>query len=487
MIMNPNKLLNHTCMWPLRHPGGQRELRKRVLRGMCLTTVIMLFACAHYPVNSRLENPEMVTDTQKVIRKSMKQSDDLLLLLAFSGGGTRAAALSYGILEALAAVEIPGSVPTSSPAETHSLLKEVDIITGVSGGSFTAAYYGLHGERIFEDYRKRFLTRKVRNDLLYRILFNPVNWFKMWGGKYGKSDLAADYYDQILFEGATLGDIFNRGGPFIHIQATDMVDGLYFGFTPKQFQLICSDMNSVPVARAVAASAAFPGPFGPIVLHNYAGSCGGKIPAWVEQAIEERDTSSRRFQTAMHLKTFTDSEKKPYIYLLDGGISDNLGIRGPTELIAARGGPLGFIEEVGFQKPKRIAIIIVNAATRVKYEWSQLGVLPGLGDIIGATSSTMVDSYNYETLWLLRHFADEWMRESIAEGESPPEVYIMVVGFNLLSNAEERKSFNEISTDLQLPEKDVDRLREVAVRLLYASKDFQILVKKLGGSIPKNQ
>jgi NTE family protein len=208
-------------------------------------------------------------------------------------------------------------------------------------------------------------------------------------------------------------------------------------------------------------------------------------PEWAERALKERDTTSRRFHTAMQLRAYSDSEKKPYIYLLDGGIADNLGIRGPTEVIATRGGPKKFLGDMGVAKPQNVAFIIVNAATRTKYEWNRLGNLPGLRDIIGATSSTMVNSYNFDTLSLLRFYADEWRRESKASGgEPPPEVSVIEVGFNLLSDDEEQESFNEIPTDLQLSEKDVDRLREVASRLLYGSGDFQKFVKDLGGHIP---
>jgi NTE family protein len=79
---------------------------------------------------------------------------DVFLLLAFSGGGTRAAALSYGVLRELRDTRV-----VVRGQETR-LLDEVDVITSVSGGSFTSAYYGLFGDRIFEDYEQRFLRRK---------------------------------------------------------------------------------------------------------------------------------------------------------------------------------------------------------------------------------------------------------------------------------------------------------------------------------------
>ena len=88
------------------------------------------------------------------------RSSKLLVLVAFSGGGTRAAYFAYGVLQELAGTEVMtanGSLP---------LIKEIDIISSVSGGSFTSAYYGLYGDRIFEDYEEQFLRQDVQSDLL---------------------------------------------------------------------------------------------------------------------------------------------------------------------------------------------------------------------------------------------------------------------------------------------------------------------------------
>ena len=76
-------------------------------------------------------------------------------MLAFSGGGTRAAAFSYGVLEFLRRTEVVG--PKGNKVR---LLDQVDVITGVSGGSFTALAYGLYGDKLFADYEQRFLKRE---------------------------------------------------------------------------------------------------------------------------------------------------------------------------------------------------------------------------------------------------------------------------------------------------------------------------------------
>jgi len=84
------------------------------------------------------------------------------------------------------------------------LIDEVDIITGVSGGSFTALAYALHGERLFSEYEQRVPEARRPGHLIKRVL-NPFNCVEVTSAAApGRSELAAEYYDEILFEGATL-------------------------------------------------------------------------------------------------------------------------------------------------------------------------------------------------------------------------------------------------------------------------------------------
>src|SRR5262249_60696387 len=124
-----------------------------------------------------------------------------VIILAFSGGGMRAAAFSYGVLEVLRRIEI-----STRAGRKVRLLDEVDLITGISGGSFTALAYGLYGEKLFGEYEKRFLKRDVQGELLARTL-NPLNWPALLSTGWGRSELAANLYDEILFNGATFADL----------------------------------------------------------------------------------------------------------------------------------------------------------------------------------------------------------------------------------------------------------------------------------------
>jgi NTE family protein len=291
----------------------------------------------------------------------------------------------------------------------------------------------------------------------------------------------------MIFQGATLGDLANGKGPAIVILATDAIDGITFGFIPGQFALICSDFEKFPVARAVAASAAFPGPLSPIILKNYAGQCSHKDPPWIDEVLLKRDLNSRVYHHALMMKTYLDPATKPYIYLIDGGVSDNLGIRGIIDTIAARGGVRDSLKQEGLTKTRRVAFIIVDAQTKEKPRWRLYDEVPGFDAVLGVSSTIMINRYNFETIDLLRRYAGEWTYEDEAAVKMPIEIYVIHIAFDALPDKSERESFQDIPTALTLPTEQVDKLREVAGRLLYAQEPFKKLVQDLGGKLPEPQ
>jgi NTE family protein len=140
-------------------------------------------------------------------------------MLAFSGGGTRAAALAYGVMQELR------DTPVTIGGRPERLVDEIDLISSVSGGSFTAAYYGLHGDGMFDDFEQVFLRRDVQGVLLSG-LFNPLRWFS----SEGPTEMAVDYYEEQVFRGATFVDLKKQEGPLILINASDLGYGVRFSF-----------------------------------------------------------------------------------------------------------------------------------------------------------------------------------------------------------------------------------------------------------------
>jgi len=215
-----------------------------LLRLFLGTLVLWLGGCASYGVVENAPGP-LAKDRPSYSLRTFEEKwreDENALILAFSGGGTRAAALAYGVLKALRDTPVPGS-------GNKRLLDEIHSISSVSGGSFTAAYFGLYGDRIFEDYEEAFLRRDVQAALIHG-LWNPFSWFS----RTGRTEMAVKYYAKTVFHKATFADMLHADGPMIVINASDLGRGVRFSFVQDYFNLLCSDLSSFPVARAVTAS-----------------------------------------------------------------------------------------------------------------------------------------------------------------------------------------------------------------------------------------
>src|SRR6185312_7758030 len=125
--------------------------------------LLLLGGCASRPINPAIVQADATIGYRFEVRQARVESKDNLVILAFSGGGTRAAAFSYGVLEFLRRTEFVGP-----KGNRGRLLDEVDVITGVSGGSFTALAYGLYGEKLFTEYEQAFLKRDVQGEIVSR-------------------------------------------------------------------------------------------------------------------------------------------------------------------------------------------------------------------------------------------------------------------------------------------------------------------------------
>src|SRR5947199_1658920 len=181
--------------------------RSFVVSSSMLGLLLLLGGCATRPVNPPITQADANAGYTFQTRQKHFKSQENLVILAFSGGGTRAAAFSYGVLAFLRRTE--AIAPNGTKVR---LLDAVDVITGVSGGSFTALAYGLYGDKLFGDYEQRFLKRDVQGELIARAL-NPFYWGDLSSTAWGRSELAAQLYDEVLFNGASYGDLARDDGP----------------------------------------------------------------------------------------------------------------------------------------------------------------------------------------------------------------------------------------------------------------------------------
>jgi NTE family protein len=455
-----------------------------------------LAGCATRPINEPITHvdPKSGYRPYLIIPKLKNNDPHTLFILTFSGGGTRAAAFSYGVLEELRRTEITVN------GKPRRLIDEVDLIMGVSGGSFTALAYALYGDRLFSEYEERFLKRDVQGALVSRG-FNPFNWWRFIGGSAGRSELAAEYYDEILFEGATFGDLLTKSGPAAIATGTNLSTGSRFAFYQNDFDLICSDLNSVRLSRAAATSSAVPVVLSAVTFNNYGGTCGYQYPAWVAEVAKTEGRarpSARAFQRYLEMKTFQDSKDHPYLHLVDGGVSDNIGVRGVIETFEALGASAKFRGEVGFGVVQRIVLLVVNSQASPSTGWDGQESPPGMIGQLLQSTGVPIDHYSFETVETLKDRVEilKWRRELLvarlrlagatdAEAEARvPKVTLEVVdvAFESIRDPTERAYFQNLPTSFVLPPADIDRLRDVAGQILRESAEYKSLVRELGGA-----
>ncbi len=462
-----------------------------------LALLLVLGGCASRPVNPRLTQVEPNTGYTFQTRQKHFKSRENLVVLAFSGGGTRAAAFSYGVLEFLRRTEV--AAPNGTKAR---LLDAVDVITGVSGGSFTALAYGLYGDRLFADYEQRFLKRDVEGELLARAI-NPVHWGDLVSTGWGRSELAAQYYDEILFNGATFGDLDRGDGPFIIAAATDISTGSRVTFNQNVWNVMCSNLNEVRLSRAAAASSAVPVVLSPVTINNYGGTCNNSIPAWVTLFTKSADPprpAARAIRELQDLEPLADSAHRPYVHLVDGGVSDNLGMRGVLDALEF----LEALHDRGQPTPldhvRRIIVFVVNSLSSPPTHWDESESPPGTIDILLKATGVPIDHYSYEAVEQLKDIASRWrMLRQIRElagcstGKDSPvcaavrvpdaEVYAVDVSFAALPDKAEREYLNLQPTSFVLPAEAVDRLRAAAGTIILASPEFQRVLKDVGAKV----
>ena len=459
--------------------------------------IFALVACASFPQNPNLVQYDPAQGYRfDNLKPGHNNTDSLFVVLVFSGGGTRAASFSYGVLETLRDTEIEWK------GEKKRLLDEVDIISSVSGGSFTAAYFALFKDQIFEGaFERNFLKKDIQKALLSEVMA-PKNWFKLAGQSYGRSDLAAEYYHENIFGKSTFKKLIdNNTRPFLMLNATDMSKGSQFPFIQDQFDLICSNLSDLPVARAVAASSAFPGLLTPLTFENYAGKCGYQEPRWVGFGVNDRDIAPQRANRAEDRRSYymwqeLESERK-YLHLIDGGVADNIGLRSLIFALETSDPAYSIQRRINRKSIEKLVVIVVNAATAPKSERDLKPSVPSLVDVLTTAATVPMDKYSFDTVNRVGDIIKEYDQSAqirkrcnklllnaagigLAGGDLyEVDLYLSHIAFDFIADRKERLKFKNLPTNYSLPAATVDSLIKTGQELLRGDKEFRRLVQEL--------
>ena len=464
---------------------------------LAVSLIFALVSCASFPKNPDLTHYDPAQGYRfDNLKPGHNNTDSLFVIVAFSGGGTRAASFSYGVLEALRDTEIKWK------GEKKRLLDEVDIISSVSGGSFTAAYFVLYRDRIFEgSYERNFLKKDIQQTLFYELL-SPGNWFKLAGASYGRSDLAAEYYHSHIFGESTFRKLIDKSTrPFLMLNATDMTTGSQFPFIQDQFDLICSDLADLPVARAVAASSAFPGLLTPLTFKNYAGECQYHEPRWVGFGFNDRDIAPERANHAEDRRSYYMRQewesKRNFIHLIDGGVADNLGLRAILFAMETSDPAYSIQRRINQKSIEKLVIIVVNAATDPQSERDLKPSVPSLVDVLTTAATVPLDNYSFDTVNRVSSVVKEYdqsvqirkrcnqILQDVAgtnlKGGNlyAVDLYLTHVTFDYIDDPEKRFQFKNLPTTFFLSSETVDSLKDMGQELLRHDKEFKRLLQEL--------
>jgi NTE family protein len=434
---------------------------------------LSLMACGSAPTReSALE--KTIPVTAPVLAPGVEaNSDRLFVVVTFSGGGKRAAAFSYGVLEALRDIKV-----TTPDGEVHPLLDEIDLISAVSGGAFTAAYYAMHGHETFESFAPRFLEQDTEKALWHKVLA-PASWGRLANSLVSRSDLEVEYFDQKLFDGATVNDVITRS-PRVIITATDLVRAQPFTFNREQLNEVCVDPQSIPVARAVFASAATPIYFAPLVMRTYAGKCGYQPPDSISR-LQDGPEDAYRHDRAERLLSFLNSADHPYLHLADGAFADNLGARAILDEVALGENATDALRRNGFSRARRMLFIVVDARTGFDQRYAQVPEPLGIKQVMDAVVSATFNRYSIETMNLLRARVKKWENDvrttrcnvAVAIPDCDKfDVDLVELSFEQVKDPAEREYLDRIPTSFTLGSEEISRLRKAAHALIDESPEL---------------
>jgi NTE family protein len=455
-------------------------------RGRVIAFSALLVACAQIH-NDPINLPLASASAELYPENAGDSGAETVVALSFSGGGTRAAAFAYGVLTGLNEVPAPRAVAAGS------LLDHVQFVTGVSGGSVLAAYYGLKQRQALADFKERFLLRNAEANLQTGLnLFNIASGLE---GGINDSTVFPRWLDDNLYDHATFGALLAHR-PYIWINASDIYDRTPFVFGPAIFRALCSDVSSYPISSAVAASAAVPVVFAPTVIQGFPGQCPLPLPEWVGRVRHNPDAPPllRLFANAMERY---HSGAVRYVKLLDGGIVDNYGLAGFTIARLAAATPYGPLNPKQAVKLRRVLFLVVDAGRAPSGKWARTVEGPAGINLITAISDTATESGAVGSYSAFQDTMDKWQRELVnwrcglsagqrrdlaaPAGWNCRDVKIFVgrLAFEQLG-VQRAAALNAVATRFTLPPDQVEMLIAAGRDALRASRVFNAFLTSIG-------
>lgn len=469
---------------PLRAPN-RRGTPWSTAGAMLIAAALGACSTAHYPINPALDRVDAQRGHRAARTFAADPGDRFFMHLAISGGGARAAALGHGVLEVLRDTTIRWE------GREHRLVDELDMLMGVSGGSMIAGWYALHGADGLAAFESAFFGGRLQAALVARTL-SPGGLWRIQSPRFGRGDLLAELLDERLFQGATFAQLSaTPRKPFLIVYATDMATGGRFEFVQEQFDFLCSDLDGLPIARAVAASSAAPIVLSPITLWNHApvagAGCGEPLMRLERGGPGATPAAALHLAEADRLRAVgTAGLERPFLHLLDGGLSDNIGARGPLDYVAEAGSVVEGTRRAGYRQVRRVVFVMVNAETSAAAPEDRSADVPGPLRAALALADIPINRNSATALAQKRAMVQGWEAEAAEARRRGDDTFAVDAKFYLIEvnlgdepDPKRRDRLLAIPTTLELSADDRAALREHAHGALRRSPDFQRLLREL--------
>lgn len=434
----------------------------RYFRTVLVACAVMAAGCASFShTNEKLTHSDPPGRATHAVTGD-RGNPEVLVLLALSGGGSRAAYFSSAVMLELQKI-FPGV----------DLLKEVDAISAVSGGALPAAYYGIsHDPGAPPAAANREWKPETVRDLMSRNYIRRwvANWFwpnniaRFWFTAYDRSDIMAQTFADNLFDVAPTGrDLrfadLNPERPYIILNATngtepadDMPFGSLFTFTHEDFaRCVNSDIGSYSIARAVMGSASFPAVFNYMTLANH------------------------------HDNVLVTA--RPYLHVFDGGNVDNLGLTAFKRILldesAARYKKIVVISVDSFTRSKGVPAWRYDARGAASYV-IDFNLLDAIDSLLEANRDNLLADFQRGTLSIGRDCSKQNLPKVVCELPADElqrrqqavrnKMVFFHATFNSVRNETVRLALNHIPTDFKILPADQAAI-DVAVPQIVSAND----------------
>lgn len=440
--------------------------------------LVLLTGCSSYRpwVNPPL--PSAAPGEAELRPLAPPASQPVMMAVTLSGGGARAAAFGLGVLRELKATTF------TLDGQPTTLLDQTAMISGVSGGSILAAHFAAFGDKTLDRFEPDFLLVPFESRLIREALW-PERLYKLTSPWYGRSQILAQRFEE-LFEGRTFADVRRRpGAPELMITATDLTSGSAFDFTAEQFRRICSDLDATPLSFAVAASSAVPLLLSPVTVHNYADACAHPAPTTHPVANPDgQDYRSRMLQRSA--EAYRNAKDKPFIHLVDGGVTDNLGVRLMLDRMVALGSMSANFVDAKPGTIRRLVLVTVNSERGLNERVDNSDRVPTTGQVLETLIFGAGSRETEVTLALLNDDTRRW-RAEIERARGQPgspfaadaEIHVISVSLHDVPDDKMRHSLLRVPTAFTIEARDVVDLQEAGAQALRAAPAYRALQASL--------